>query len=71
MDYFELVVLKFQKQFSGKIVEDYPGKGTPEKSAILEKIPEGNKPVNSPPVGGKSAPVKTILENYNLFYGGD
>lgn len=77
MSYFELVVLKFQKTFSGQVVEDYPGKGTKEKDVVVERVPEGSKPVNSPPEGGKSLPVKkekkvlyiTVIENYNLFYG--
>lgn len=69
MSYFELVVLRFQKTFSGQVVTDYPGKGTKEKNVVMERVPEGSKPVNSSPVGEKSLPVKTVIENYNLFYG--
>lgn len=69
MDYFELVVLRFQKTFNGQVVTDYPGKGIKEKDVVVERVPEGSKPVNSPPVGGKSLPVKAAVENYNLFCG--
>jgi len=38
MDYFELVVLKLQKKFSGEIVDNYPAKGTKISDAIISGV---------------------------------
>ena len=44
MDYFELVVLKLQKTFSGEIVDNYPAKGTKISDAIISGVSlEGRK----------------------------